>query len=144
MSLIDARTDAETSDLSADAAGTRQRAVDRVVASLGRRRFPITREEDTQEGIAETLDRFGILYERERRLSVSERIDFYLPDHRIGLEVKVAGSPVGVIRQLQRYAASDEVALLMLVTSRGALGRAVPETLLGKPVVVVELWRSML
>lgn len=123
----------------------RGRQIDRVRASLSRRRFPITRELDTQEAIAETLDRFGILYERERPLAVSGgRIDFYIPTCQIGLEVKVKGTPVAVIRQLQMYAQSPEVEALMLVTGRGAIGRAIPERLLGKPVFVVELWRSML
>lgn len=66
--------------------------------------------------IAEALPDETVL--REHVLDQASRIDFYLPRLRLGLEVKVKGGPSPVLRQLQRYLASPDIAHLVLVTSR--------------------------
>lgn len=53
------------------------------------------------------------------------------------IEVKTKGSRAEVVRQLDRYAAHDQVTGLLLVTSLAKL-RVMPSTLRGKPVSV--LW----
>lgn len=68
---------------------------------------------------------------REVVLSPKDRIDFMVDD--VGIEVKIGGTLNDVLRQLHRYAASERVAGLLLVTSRLTLAR-LPEILDGKPV----------
>jgi hypothetical protein len=57
---------------------------------------------------------------------------------KVAIEVKVAGRPAAVLRQITRYAACPEVDALVLVTSRAThrtLGDGKPVN--GKPVTVV-------
>ena len=73
---------------------------------------------------------------REHRLTETDRIDFLV--ERTGIEVKIQGSLTQVMRQLRRYADSDDVDDLVLVTTR-ALHRQLPHTLGGKPLTVIWL-----
>jgi hypothetical protein len=68
---------------------------------------------------------------REVVLTPKDRIDFMVGD--IGVEVKIGGTLNDVLRQLHRYAASEKVAGLLLVTSRLVLARLPPD-FDGKPV----------
>jgi hypothetical protein len=61
------------------------------------------------------------------------RIDFVVG--RIGVELKVDGSPAAVLRQLDRYAAAAELDAVTLVTTRRAHLRGLPSELRGKPVI---------
>jgi len=72
-----------------------------------------------------------IAHERERWLSKKDRIDFLIGT--VGVEVKVRGGLAAVISQLERYAASDLVSSLVLVSTKSTLCR-VPTVLNGKPV----------
>lgn len=95
-----------------------------------------------QHAIERALVRAGVAYAREVELLGpagrlhGDRIDFLLGD--VGLEVKVDGSRADVIRQLDRYAESDQVQHLLLVTTR-AQHRAMPRELREKPLEVLYL-----
>ena len=79
----------------------------------------------------------------EHRLSDRDRIDFYLPTLRIGVECKVAGGPTDVLSQLLRYAASPEIDGLILVTRRRS--HCFTERALGgKPLRIVYVGGSQL
>ena|SRR6478736_3415068 len=69
--------------------------------------------------------------------SPRDRIDFVVG--RVGVELKIDGSPAAVLRQLDRYAASDEIDSLLLVTTRRSLARGLPSDLRGKPVSSVAM-----
>lgn len=73
--------------------------------------------------------------EREVRLGDAGRID--LLAGRVGVEVKVAGSPSAVRRQLARYAQHDRVDELLLVTTRSTHAHGMPAAMGGVPVHVV-------
>lgn len=102
---------------------------------LARSRFRFACEDDLQAGIAAALTVAGITVEREVRLDGHSRID--LLTDRVGIEVKTAGRADAVLRQLRRYADSDRVDALILVTTRAR--HRVPGVLNGKPVAVVSL-----
>ena len=89
-----------------------------------------------QDLIAEVLARAEIAFEREVRLSAHDRIDFVCGS--IGVEAKVDGSLTAITRQLHRYAQSDRLAHLMLVTTR-MRHLTVPRSFNGKRVEVVHL-----
>jgi hypothetical protein len=93
-------------------------------------------EAELQEGLAEVLTRAGYRVEREARLSARDRIDLLVD--RVGIEVKVGGPAGSVVRQLERYADSEDLDALVLASSRRH-HLAMPGVLNGKPVVVVSL-----
>jgi hypothetical protein len=106
---------------------------DSVIEVLSHCRFSFVDEDRLQAGIAAALADVGVSSEREVRLAPRDRID--LLASRVGIEVKVAGSAESAWRQLNRYATSDRVDELVLVTTR-ASHRALPREVLGKPLSV--------
>lgn len=107
-------------------------------------RFPIADESLFQMCVAEVLERNGVEAEREYDLGPGRgRIDFYVHAFKVGLELKVKGSPSDVARQLLRYATSPEIDTLILVTGRARLG-VLPATLGGKRLLIMSVWRSLL
>lgn len=107
-----------------------------VAEVLGQYRFAHQCEEELQEAIASALTSSSVPFEREVRLGPTDRIDFLI--ETVGVEVKIKGSPTEVARQLNRYAQSDQIQSLLLVTSK-ATHRALPSSLNGKPIKVLYL-----
>lgn len=99
-------------------------------------RYGYRDEHDLQAGLAEALTAAGRPVEREVRLGPRDRLD--LLTGRTGIEVKVAGTADRVLAQLTRYAASDLVDDLILVTTR-VRHRTLPDTVGGKPLRVVQV-----
>lgn len=116
--------------------------VKKVVYSLTQRRFNFQNEKDLQDGIEQALKTDGFSFFREHSLGEAGIIDFWIGTS-LGLEVKIKGSPSEVARQLLRYAGRDDVKAIMRVTGRAALS-TLPTTLMGKPLTIVELWRTFL
>jgi hypothetical protein len=106
-----------------------------IVDVLAARRFSYASEEDLQAGLAAALADTGFEVEREVRLDDRSRIDLVVG--RVGVEVKVAGKPGSVLSQLRRYAASDRLDGLLLVTS--AVRHRLPDTVGGKPLSVFQI-----
>lgn len=107
---------------------------DRLAEELGRFRFDESSEARLQDGLEAVLRERGVPFVREARLSDADRIDF-ITDDGVGIEVKVGGSSASVVRQLHRYAGLEEVAALVLVTTKRR--HQVPPQLARKPVRVV-------
>jgi hypothetical protein len=116
--------------------------VNRLVASLRRRRFNYQNEKDLQSAIETVMVSDGFAFDREHDLGDAGCVDFFVSGF-LGVEIKIKGSPSEVARQLLRYAGRDEVKGLLLVTGRAALA-SLPQVLLGKPIHLVELWRTFL
>ena len=91
-------------------------------------------EEQLQEHLDSVLAPAG--FEREV-VAGADRFDFAAEG--LVVEVKVAGSPATVLRQLLRYADRPDVEGLVLVSTKASLG-AVPAEMMGKPVAVARLW----
>ena len=66
-------------------------------------------------------------------------IDFLAGD--VGIEVKIKGSAADAFRQLKRYAESDRIGSLILVTSKAM---ALPPRVLGKRLTKFDLGRAWL
>ncbi len=115
--------------------GTKGAEQAEVIASfLAAHRFRYRNEGQLHDAIAGALEAGAISAEPEVQLTPHERIDFMAG--RIGIEVKVAGTPAAVTRQLRRYADSPDVDALVLVTNRARHLRVARE-IGGKPVRVV-------
>ncbi len=108
-------------------------SLDRLLGLVAAARFRFATEKDLQAGIAGLLAEAGVPFAREARLAPGDVIDFLVggappaagpagpapPDlPRVGLEVKLGGTATAVAAQLLRYAASPELAGLLLVTAR--------------------------
>lgn len=107
-----------------------------VATALRAHRYQFAHEDDLQAGIAEALTAARIPYQREVRLSATDRLDVMV--HGVAIEVKVAGATDRVLSQLQRYASHDQVTDLVLVTTR-ARHCALPALVGGKPLAIVHL-----
>lgn len=97
-------------------------------------RYDESAESALQAGVAAVLERAGAPFEREVRLTRSDRIDFMVGG--LGVECKMDGSLSALTRQLHRYAQLPAIDGLVVVTTRARLAR-VPHTLNGKPIAVV-------
>jgi hypothetical protein len=104
-----------------------------VLNALRGYRFRYANEEQLQQGVETALRASGLPTQREVRLSARDRIDLLVG--RVGIEVKVASNWETVLRQLRRYARSDLLDEIVLVTDRVRHGR-IPLELDGKPVHV--------
>lgn len=123
----------------------RKRKVPDVVDVLSLYRFRTNTERDLQRGVAEALMAAGIRFEAEYRLEGELGIiDFWLPDTRQGIECKIKGTLNDVTRQLYRYAESEQIASLILLSAKVKLCRNLPRVLLGKTVRVLSLWKTCL
>lgn len=110
---------------------------DHVARILSSRVLPRSPEVRLQDAIAAALADHVVRFVREVRLSPEDIIDFLVEDG-LGVEVKIDGSVSDVTRQLHRYAQSDRVTDLLLVTTRSR-HRAMPAAFAGKPIRVLNL-----
>jgi len=99
-------------------------------------------EAQLQRDIATLLDAIPG-FKREARLGVRERIDFLLTREGLGIEVKVDGATSALRRQLGRYAQSDRIREMLVVTTRTRLAQ-LPEWIGGKRIRVLVLIGSAL
>lgn len=108
-----------------------------IVRLLRRLRVDLSNEKALQAGVAEGLALAGIAFEREKRLSVEDIPDFFLPGGLI-IECKVKGKfrKIEVYRQLLRYAGRSEVSALILASNANM---GLPEEMQGKPVYAASL-----
>lgn len=110
--------------------------LENLVTHLSRLRFTASTEAQIQEQLATILEPMGFV--REHPLSKADRIDFYHPESKLGLEVKVKASLTTILRQLGRYTQSSEIDTLVLASTQGR-HLNLPETLGGKPLRGVHL-----
>lgn len=110
--------------------------------TLGLGRFDLANEKACQEEVeAHLTDAYpNWTISREHRLGARDVPDFMI--HGVAVEVKMnAASPRAIVRQLERYAAHDEVRSLILLTNRAVI---LPPMICGKAVDVVSLGRAWL
>lgn len=107
---------------------------------LGNFRYQLDSEEAIQLGIAAALQEGGLPFEREPRLSSTERPDFLVDG--VAIEVKRHGPLNALLRQLSRYAELDSVRELLVVTAR-LQSTDVPAELHGKPLECLVLLGSL-
>lgn len=110
--------------------------MDEIVAVLRSYKLPFGEEQRLQDAVEEALREHKLEFRREHILRPGDRIDFLVGT--IGIECKVEGSPAAVLSQLLRYAESNEVDGLILVTTRNTHRMAVTE-LGGKPFHLIRV-----
>lgn len=110
-----------------------------VINVLKKKRFSLSKEKPLQSEIEDALRKAGISFKREYWLSDSDKIDFLIGD--IGIEIKIKGNKKSIYKQIERYAESDEVSIIVLVTNK-AIG--LPAEINKKSVYVVNLSKAWL
>jgi hypothetical protein len=98
-----------------------------------------TDEKELQSEVESYLKRLGLKYEREVRLNSRDRIDFLIDS--VGIEIKIKGSSVHVLKQMSRYAESNRIEKLILLTTNP---HGFPKELNSKPVTIVRLGSAWL
>ena len=112
-----------------------------ICKALYKAKYHYKHEKDLQEGVKLLLTNIGLNFIPEFSLTSRDRIDFLVGD--IGIECKSDDSSGGtslasVTRQLYRYAQSDSICALILLTTMSK-HRNLPETINNKPLYVVHL-----
>lgn len=108
---------------------------ERLIRLIGSARVDLSTEGAAQRGLARIFEKEGLPYEAEVILSAADRIDFLLG--RVGVEVKIGQPRRQILRQLERYAGSDRLDELLLVSSAPFPSDGFRAH--GKPVFVVSL-----
>lgn len=120
--------------------------VEKLSSAIGRHlrgaRSAVMQETRIHDAIAAALAELGITSEREFRLTAASRLDFWLPTHRLTIEVKKGAASLPVLRQIGRYFESAEVAGCILVAMR--INPRVPASFNGKPIAHLPLWKYLL
>ena len=116
--------------------------VQKIAALLNTFKFNFSGEIELQDGIEIILKRGGFTFQREVPLGGRKNIIDFLIEPGIGLEVKIQSGLSEVTRQLYRYAESDQITHLILVTSR-MRHIQIPATLVEKPLTVIHLIGSV-
>jgi hypothetical protein len=111
----------------------------RVIETLPRFAYRFADEVALHEALAGVLTSAGITFEREVVAGPRDRFDFLVAPG-IVVEAKIKGSLSKALAQVGRYAARDDVAAVVLVTTRfwGAEKTGM-QTIHGKPVHIVKL-----
>lgn len=97
-------------------------------------KLPVWDEKVMQASLAQVLQEQGLAFEREKKLD-NGQIDFLVG--KIGVECKIAGTWVEVLRQLAKYAAADCIEEILVVTTKPTHFQKIDgRTLQGKPIRV--------
>lgn len=117
---------------------TMDNAINDIVNAISALRVPaMPGEYDLHALIADALTADGLEFEHERKIAPRCRIDFFM--NGIGIEVKKTRPPrAALIKQLQRYLASDELSAIILICPKHIY---LPDMIMGKRVISMSLNR---
>lgn len=113
----------------------------RNLRNLLSKKLDISNEKNLQDEIEEIFIDNNINYLREYSLDSKNRIDFYLPDEKIGIEIKIKGSIFKIYEQIERYAKFEEVNKIVLVSSKYV---NVPDSIQNKEAHLIHLSEAFL
>lgn len=113
--------------------------IESLIQLLSKKRLQLHNEKVLQGEIEELLKENRIEYSREHHLAKESIIDFLIAD--VGVEVKIAGNPRDIYRQVQRYLDFEEINAIIVVTSKSI---RFPGAVKGKPVYIFNLNRAWL
>jgi len=114
-----------------------------LVDTLGKYNFNYTNEAELQQGLICVFQTLDEPFETEHRLSKEDRIDFYFPYMKVGVEAKIDHPLSALTRQLMRYVQHNSIDGLLLVSGKVRLTN-LPESMNGKPVRSYSLIASLL
>ena len=109
---------------------------ERIIAALRELRSPFALyEQDIHQAVARRLTDAGLPFLHEKPLTPGCRIDFWCEG--VGIEIKKGKPrPAALLEQLRRYAVSEEIGTLVVLTQRSV---RLPASVCGKPLVQITL-----
>ena len=109
---------------------------ERIIAALRELRSPFALyERDIHQAVARRLTEAGLPFTHEKVIAPGCRIDFWCGG--VGVEIKKGRPrPSALLEQLRRYAVSEEIAALVVLTQRSV---RLPASVCGKPLVQLTL-----
>ncbi len=109
---------------------------ERIIAALRELRSPFALyEQDIHQAVARRLTEAGLPFTHEKVIAPGCRIDFWCGG--VGVEIKKGRPrPAALLEQLRRYAVSEEIAALVVLTQRSV---RLPASVCGKPLVQLTL-----
>ena len=109
---------------------------ERFIAALRELRSPFALyEQDIHQAVARQLTEAGLPFIHEKVIAPGCRIDFWCGG--VGVEIKKGRPrPSALLEQLRRYAVSEEIAALVVLTQRSV---RLPASVCGKPLVQLTL-----
>lgn len=101
-------------------------------------KYSLSDEVAAQDDIEKVLIKHGISYEREKHLSDTDIVDFFLPESGVAIEVKAAKewSKTRVHAQCERYCQHENVKGIVLATAKM---QGLPKFIAGKPTKVFQM-----
>lgn len=116
--------------------------INEIIKTISKFKFQnLNNEKLLQNEIFEALNSFNIF--REVKLSDKDIIDFVIENNeiKIGIELKIKGSPKQIYRQLERYVENNKLDTIILITNRSM---GLPEFINSTPLYFFNLGRSWL
>lgn len=109
---------------------------ERIIAALRELRSPFALyEQDIHQAVARQLTEAGLPFIHEKVIAPGCRIDFWCGG--VGVEIKKGRPrPSALLEQLRRYAVSEEIGTLVVLTQRSV---RLPAAVCGKPLVQITL-----
>lgn len=117
--------------------------LEHLIVALKKYRFNYTNERDLQDGIQQVFETLDEPFEREYVLSKADRLDFYWPNQKVGVEVKIDHALSALTRQIHRYVQHEDIRGVLVVTGKLRLN-AIPTEINKKPVYLHSLATSLL
>jgi plasmid stability protein len=108
-----------------------------VLRVLAARHYRCSCEAELQELVQTALSDAGLSFQREKRLSVRDRVDFLI-EGGVALELKVKVTEKNLLSQILRYAESAEVDAIVVAGTCHSVLR-LPARAHGKPVHALHL-----
>jgi RecB family endonuclease NucS len=109
--------------------------------NLREHRAWLMQETKIHDAIEQSLVRSGIAYKREYHLTAKDRLDFWLVDHAIAVEVKKQKATLADLRQVGRYLEDDRIAGCIVIAPRAD---EQVKSLQGKPISFLTFWKFLL
>lgn len=113
---------------------------EQIVRLLHGHRFDLSTEKHLQEGVETAFKAAGVTFEREKRISPKDILDFLIAGG-IAVECKMRNKArkIDIFKQISRYAESPDVTAIVLASN---IAMGLPAEINGKPVYAASLSRG--
>jgi hypothetical protein len=114
-----------------------------ILSKLSSEKFSLENEKLTQREINAKLTEWGINFKSEYDLDEKNCIDFYFPDFKAGIEVKIGGNHTknNIYRQVKRYCNFDDISTIIVFTNKSM---GLPPTINNKKTHILSLGKAWL
>lgn len=112
-----------------------------IISIINKKKLSLEKEKILQFELEELFKQHNLVFKREYRLNNHNIIDFYFPNEKVGIEIKIKGERSKILEQLERYSRFDDICTLFLITNRSVISE---EKINNKELFVYSLGNSYL